>query len=365
MDGAGESRKWPFLGSLAAIFPLKVLADVLAALVAGAVLWGLSMLLGILPEAWPFLIGGLVLVGIAVLTHRVLRDRIPYKKRPRVRWDKIESIKLGYIHYDPFVRRKGPSELEGFGVDILKEIIGGVIRTPMESEECKWKDVISRLDRGKFDLLVTPLLETFERTKGCDFTAPLFYSNIGLYTSNMSSESLGIQETTIDSVVAAFAKLEVSHIRIVYIKGEISEKQGRKLHNRLRKMPNLRVKLKVSSDSLTDTLKSLSKRDGNHYFMFCESFFAREIVGDNSVTNVLRACNLLYPVCYAVRNGDYVLRTRLNIGLLELAEKEGGILGRLEKYLVSYGTITQEEVRTGAVKRHFISAWEDPRLKGA
>jgi hypothetical protein len=343
-----------------AVFSREIAYEVIREFLKGAIAPLIILGASALPVAaawlfgnWYYLLVGMLLVGICASIYIMSRYVIIYRKIERKRWNEIKSVKLGYISYYPFYVQ---GENTGFGPFILDRILGEDV-TKFCAAPSSWDDILPNLGK-KFELFATPLLETFERSRKCDFTAPLFYSNIGLYTSIKTAEMFNLSDMSLHSVVEWINSLKCD-LKILYIKGELSQKRASKLRKELNKRRALSVRLEKSEDDVLTTLKMIANNNeehqGFHYLMFSESFHARR--ANAVVKNILMEKELLYPVCYAVRSGDYVLRTRINIGLLGLA-KEGSILTEFENYLGASGWITPEELQSGMVRKHFVSEWE-------
>jgi hypothetical protein len=92
--------------------------------------------------------------------------------------------------------------------------------------------------------------------------------------------------------------------------------------------------------------------------IFYESFAAHlePAVFNEKVENVLPAHEIIYPVCFAVRIGDYQLADFLNIRLLQYSQA-GGAFDLLAKTLASDpgNRLTEDEV-----KEHFVAQWPCP-----
>lgn len=94
-----------------------------------------------------------------------------------------EEIMAGYV-VDPPAMIKDPNtgELSGIFHDALEttgENLGLKINWV---EEVGWGTMIEGLAAGRYDIIVTDLWPNAARAKSIDFTIPLYYSTIGVYT---------------------------------------------------------------------------------------------------------------------------------------------------------------------------------------
>lgn len=306
--------------------------------------------------------------------YQGLRQRPPwryirYEKQPRPRWENISRVRCLHIGYPGLLSHDQFKKPQGFGITIIRELLNTkqyekgkeAVKIEPRDKESDWEDVLAQLDTGEFDLILTPMLETFERTSRADFTMPMFFSNIGLYVSSKEGTPLGkraggLNGETLDSAIMKLALRHDQQIQIYYVPGEISEKQGRKLYDRLAASAKGKVEFVSAGSSIIDMLELVESATDTIRLAFCESFHVQ--IGRNSedrqyhLSNILHSHHILYPVCYAVRNGDYILRNRLNIGLLKMTAEGDGIVRRLSDIL---------QVNKESLQAHFVSGWTDPR----
>jgi ABC-type amino acid transport substrate-binding protein len=288
-----------------------------------------------------------------------LRKRLstwrPYTKDPRGRWETVTQIKFGHLAYHPFLEYPLNGAPSGLGVEWLRELLGfslhgSKIEVLPEKQKRDWGNIIEGLTEGRYDVVATPLFATFDRSKQVAFTAPLFFSNIGLYVSKETSELSvwkNIRVDGLDSAIKRAGKLE-----FLSVKGEISEKLANK-YTEKESINSLGGGIILSS-----LFGEIARSNASHQALFCESFYAQlqPEVKDGAVVNVLPLPQILYPVCFALRLGDYQLANLLNIRLLRFTQG-GGAFPRLAERLAKTGSdhLTEEEI-----KRHFVAEWPSP-----
>src|SRR5262249_25258988 len=129
-------------------------------------------------------VGLIIVLFVALLVTIVMlwRARRPRVKRgPWQRWEDIKILRYGHVDYSPFLTYKY-DEPVGFGVELLTRLLEGTeIKLEPAENRSAWDTVIDDLQAGKFDVVATPLFQTFERSKKVYFTTPIFYCDIGLY----------------------------------------------------------------------------------------------------------------------------------------------------------------------------------------
>jgi hypothetical protein len=90
------------------------------------------------------------------------------------------------------------------------------------------------------------------------------------------------------------------------------------------KLPNYRItELPPVEAHISDLIKNLIDHNHKADIVFAERFLAESLkeVKSGEVINVLKPKELLYPVGFAMRRNDYVLRNYVNIKLMELDDK--------------------------------------------
>jgi ABC-type amino acid transport substrate-binding protein len=267
------------------------------------------------------------------------------------RFENIEDVAYGHLKYSPLLYYIDdiPS---GIGVEILKQIFvrNRILKYKYMST---WDNVINHLREGKFDIIATPIFETNQRTSEVSFSLPIYFANVGIYVKNgyldkSLPKSLSF-ECAIDQLKMKAMRKE---LRLQSIEGELSDMMAKKLVEK-HCLPAKSDTIDPSADNVSGLISKLEDDDSD--VVFVESLIAEQhrLVRDGTVINILRDFELLYPVGFAMRLGDYVLRNYVNIKLLELDDKyPHGILEMIHLELRNtpdYKNLTMEDV-----KRHFI-----------
>jgi hypothetical protein len=281
-------------------------------------------------------------------------DYIPYKKDSRGRWETVARIKFGHLDYPPFLKHKPiVGDPIGPAVLLLNELLA-----PNASPEQKpraaggwrnWDNVFDGLIAGDYDVVATPLFATFDRSKKVRFTAPLFFSNIGLYVRKEIAAP-PLKDLKFDKLAEVIQK---SKLDFLSVEGEISQKLAVKYARPERILPPY-----PPTTVLSSLFEQVANPENETSALFCESYFAEHqaLVQDEKVVNVLSTHEILYPVCFAVRIGDYQLANLLNIRMLNFAEERGILKFLSDKLAVDEDNV----VKADKINLHFVSKWPCP-----
>jgi hypothetical protein len=273
----------------------------------------------------------------------------PAKKESIGRWDTIRTIRYGHIDYPPFLRHNNiTGDPTGPAVELLTQLLTPAlnsvpIRVEARGGRRNWDNVFEGLTNGDYDVVATPLFATSERSKKVRFTAPLFYSNIGLYVR----QEIPLEELKIDGLARAIKAFKLDFFSI---DGEISQRLAGKY------APPERIREPDRADTaLSDLFERVADPEDGMSALFCESYYAhhQKLVEEGKVKNALAQYEILYPVCFAVRIGDYQLANLLNIRLLQMAQ-ETGILKQLVELLPSD---PDNKVKEEEIDLHFVYKW--------
>jgi len=281
------------------------------------------------------------------------KDYIPYQKDTKVRWSQITTIRYGHLEYEPFLNYQFETPT-GLGVDLLTRLLdssegGKKIQILADTQIRNWDDILTGLVEKNYDVVATPLFATFDRSKLVRFTAPLFFSNIGLYV-NKEIASMSFWKDATPETLREDIK---SHLLLTFfaVKGEISAY----LANKYVAGTSIRsYEGKVVPGNLFNEIANTKQANA----LFCESFYAHHQprVRSGEVVNVLPWHQILYPVCFAVRQGDYNLANLLNIRLLQMTQNDGA-LDLLAKKL---GDDPRYCPYVDELKLHFVAEWPSP-----
>jgi ABC-type amino acid transport substrate-binding protein len=281
------------------------------------------------------------------------KDYIPYRRDTKGRWNQITEITYGHLEYEPFLYYQSQTPT-GLGVDLLARLLNPPsdqtkIKIDAYDNERNWNNILTGLVEKQYDVIATPLFATFDRSKLVRFTTPLFFSNIGLFV-NKEIASLSFWKDVTPETMRQDIE---THARLTFlaVKEEISQQLARKCVDD--KLIHY-YEGKVVPGNLFDAIAKPNSQNA----LFCESFYAHHQprVRSGEVVNVLPSHQILYPVCFAVRQGDYQLANLLNIRLLRMTQSEGA-LDLLAKKLGSnpiYSPYLDE------LKLHFVDDWPCP-----
>jgi len=286
------------------------------------------------------------------LKQRVIQER---EKEDRGRWETVTKIVYGHLAYQPFLEYDDRHDPVGPGVEWLHQLLSysldgrGTIKVDFAEEKGNWTNIFQGLIARQYDVIATPLFATFDRSRQVAFTTPLFFSNVGFYVSKAISQLpiwKDIQRRGLKSALAQAGKLE-----FLAVAGEISEKLASKYADE--KNDTIKV---FGGDVVPRSLFSkIADAEGPQRALFCESYYAhlQPLVKCGAVVNILPSYQILYPVCFAVRRGDYQLLNLLNIRLLQFA-RNGGAIPKLATKFSNGGDVN---LALRSVKEHFVAEW--------
>jgi hypothetical protein len=294
---------------------------------------------------------------------------------PNRRWNRITSLHYAHLEYDPFLKYDFDTPT-GFGVYFLEKLMGKTDETdgmPVDPEGPKrnWNNVIDVLKPGVCDVVATPLFATFERSMKARFTAPLFFSNIGLYMNTEAVPRTLWEGLTVDNLKQRLDPAQ-TNLRFLAVKGEISEKLAKKF------APGLVGDVREGSFLPRVLIKDILDGSFPPFALFCETYVAERQIQQLdkegakngkprhiAVQNVLPWNSILYPVCFAVHRGDYQLANLLNIRLLHVTQAQSA-LEQLGIWLMKDRGIEKledKEAFSNELKRHFVAEWPYGKLR--
>ena len=277
------------------------------------------------------------------------------------RFEKIDRIIYGHIEYPPLLYYKR-SEPNGIGVKLLEKIFEGKID---KERKINWNEIETALPersvptKYSIDLIATPLFETKDRSKKLLFCSPIFFSEVGIYINSKGKLNKHINGKLSFSGAIELIKKFSPELRAAYIEGEISEKMVNKYFKNdkpYESIPEHKIKrFLIKSVEISDLIKAVDKAVDNGNiepidinsnvvsdiasdFVFAETYQANntEAVRSKSVINILYPKELLYPVSFAVRKEEYILKNYINLKLLELdSNTPYGILGIIADVIAS------------------------------
>ena len=280
----------------------------------------------------------------------------PYPKYDRGRWEKLTNVKYGHLPYRFFLEyHEFTGAPSGLGVELLDQLLdysiaGKKVDVFPERKPRNWGNIIDGLVKNDYDVVATPLFATFDRSRQVAFTAPLFFSNVGLYVSAEVYKLPCWRNITAEGLASAIKK--AGELRFLSVDGEISEKIAKKYA-----VAPASSLIALDSGTFISSLFAEVKDLSTPKALFCESFYAhlQSEVKSGAVVNVLSQYQILYPVCFAVRLGDYQLANLLNIRLLRFT-RNGGALPLLVERLKS----KSPDLNPAEIDKHFVAEWPCP-----
>jgi hypothetical protein len=284
------------------------------------------------------------------LENQALRICPHIRRDAPQRWEELGKIQYGCIAYPGFLSGGGSNDPSGFGVELLRDLFPEedeqLPRLEMHSRWRSWEDVLDGLIDNEYRIVATPLFATFDRAKCVRFSTPLFYSNIGLY---MKAEAAALQGWHDLSFHQMSDKIrQTADVGFLAVEGEISNKLASKY---------VKVEHLVRKQSGTILSNVFGQIEGSteKLAMFCESYFAENqaSVRSGHVVNVLKLHEILYPVCFALRAGDYQLANLLNLRILgERRRREP-----LQFLFESLSRSNENRLESHDLAKHFVDKW--------
>ncbi len=270
------------------------------------------------------------------------------------------------IDYDPFFYedRTGQS---GIGHDLIQEIFRPFPKikfekyTDRENNTFNWDGILKALDdrKNNVDLLLTPLYETRTRLYKHEitFSTPIFYSSFGLYMRKVDLEN-GINTAKILENQFDFTELKelfkrkiFNKLEFKYLKGEMSELLCSKIKGKEPEEPPHSTYKDEYFTSILEEINDIKPEEGKVIFM--EVFKAEKIRKDkklNNIVNILKPHSLVYPVGFVFRKEETVLRSFINLRILELRE-EGTIDKIISRNAEDYGLTDQVEIENSFIQK--------------
>jgi polar amino acid transport system substrate-binding protein len=93
------------------------------------------------------------------------------------------TIRCGYIPYPPgSYKDPNTGKLSGVFVETMEEAARKLDLKVEWTEEVGWATMIEGLQSNRYDMVCTPVWENATRGKVADFSVPLYYSGIGVFT---------------------------------------------------------------------------------------------------------------------------------------------------------------------------------------
>lgn len=292
------------------------------------------------------------------------KKAVPHFKR----FENITEIRYGHIDYPPLLYHDEQGNPHGIGIEILKKIFhkNGFVNDQLLMY---WDDIDNLLNeeseenlgRYRIDIIATPIFETNERAQKVGFTSPIFFSEIGLYYSKESEVLNDLQPPmTFEKAIKKISYFR--GIKFCVVDGELSERMVRKYfpdHYNNKEC----TKYKKDKMKIPELLGMVY--EGKSDLAFVETFQADLLTKyKDKLINLLGPKQLLYPVAFALRKEDYILRRYINLKLLELDFcTDNGVLDLVKQELEKtnptfFSAVQTEEKRISLVKKYFIREYD-------
>ena len=201
---------------------------------------------------------------------------------PNRRWDTIRNVIYGHVEYDPFLKYvHGHKNPDGFGPYYLNMLLGSsklpgsprLIEAKAETRRRDWGSVFDEMAPGVCDVIATPLFATFDRSSKVRFTAPLFFSNIGLYMNKDAMSRTFLEGISVQNLTERLR--DGGHtskdLQFLSIKGEISEKMAMKYAGWM-------VDDRVGQFLISGLLNEVASGGLPSRALFCESYIADQMI---------------------------------------------------------------------------------------
>jgi ABC-type amino acid transport substrate-binding protein len=133
---------------------------------------------------------------------------------------KTGTIRCGYTPYSVGLRRDQSGKIEGMYKDLMDEIANLLSLKIEWVEEVGWGEQIAGLDSGRYDLVCSPANMTGPRTRGADFSPPLYYTPVYAWVKE-GDNRFGTNDA------ANLKRANSADITIATIDGEQAEAQAK------------------------------------------------------------------------------------------------------------------------------------------
>ena len=180
------------------------------------------------------------------------------------------EIRVGYVVYPPgMIKDPNTGELSGIFHDALEEAGKNLGLKINWVEEVGWGTMIEGLKAGRYDMIGSPVWPNSSRAKNVDFTIPLNYSAVGVYTR--SGDNRFVDLTRINN----------GNVTIATIDGEMSSFIAKAT------FPNAKI-ISLPQDAQVSQLL-LNVRTSKADVTFVETAIAEEFLAQNpgSVQNIV------------------------------------------------------------------------------
>lgn len=234
-------------------------------------------------------------------------------------YDRVMSqgkIRCAYVVYTPgCLKDPNTGKLTGIGIEAI-EIIAKNLGLKVEwTEEVGWGSMVEGLQTNRYDMIGTPVWTNANRAKIADFSKPLFYSPILVYTKTGSKK---VSAANLESVNAP-------DFKVATVDGETAEVIAREDFPKAQK---------VSLPQLTDLSQLLlTVSTGKADLTFAEPATAWAFIKNNpgAVSVVQNKPIRVFPNCWMFKRGQTEFKHMIDTVLDQLINS-----GQLEKIVKKY-----------------------------
>jgi len=128
--------------------------------------------------------------------------------------DKVKAsgkLKAGYIVYPPFVIKDPNSgHLSGYFIELM-DAIAKEGAFSIDYEETNWGNMVTGLQTGKFDVVVSGIFATIPRAKEVTFTTPVLYVGISAIARKNDNRFTTVTDLAKKGLTIAVTNGEVGH----------------------------------------------------------------------------------------------------------------------------------------------------------
>jgi polar amino acid transport system substrate-binding protein len=235
---------------------------------------------------------------------------------------KSGTIRCGYVIYPPgLLKNPNTKAIEGVFPETLAAASKALGFKVEWVEEVGWGSMIEGLEADRYDMICSPVWANASRAKRADFTVPLFYSGIGIYTRT--------DDHRFDADPAA---LNSPSVKLATIDGEMSD---------IISHQDFPAASRVSLPQLSDNSQLLlGLKDKKADATFVEPYIAQQFLASNPGTIRNMAVERpirIFPNTMMVKKGETKLRTMMDTALMEVLNS-GAVDKILQRYSKEPGT---------------------------
>lgn len=266
-----------------------------------------------MPKIFPILLAFLAFSSLISCTQKPNSDRNPISD-----YDQIQAsgtIRCAYAIYNPgCIKDPNSGKLSGIGVDSIYKVAESLGLKVEFTEEVGWGTMIEGLNTGRYDLVATPVWNTADRAKACDFAKELYYSPVYAYVRAQDKRFDGKNLEILNSPEFKLASIDGATAEI------IAQEDFPKIK---------RVSLPQLSD-FSQLLLTVST--GKADVTFTEPFDADRFLKNHpgSIKRVGKQIRT-FPNCWLIRKGQTELKNALDKGIQKLQDS-----GELNKIIEKY-----------------------------